>query len=252
MPRILHYSSNPNKNVDNDNIVIIPDDSDFIPFGQSADLEVVFEENSQPEEIEITPQEKATLEAEEILNKARCDADQIINDALKQGDEIKAQAKSEAFDEAFAQKSEIISQTLTKLYDTMEKIETEENSFIEEYEKTVSSFAVSIASSILKHELRIDPLAMCDLVENAMSTIKDAKWAVLTLSNELVPLVELLQSELAEKCATIARLDVLGKPVSKGTCLIDSPQGIVDASIDTQLRNLLHRFSQIQQKRGQE
>lgn len=254
MPRVLRNLGPPNSGENGkQRVVIIPDDSEFVPFYKPSDGEDEEETTDEfiitPLEVVISPQELAQAQADEILQAARLQAEQMTAAAKKDADNLRAQAGQEGHDEAFAFYSEKIGQMLSQAENTIIKIENAQDSFLEELQASTGRLAVEIAATILKHELVIDPLALCDMAEDAMTSVKDVKWAVLSLSKELVPLVELLRSELPEKCPTVATLDVTGKAIPIGSCVIDSPQGIVDASIKTQLDNLLHRFEQIEQNK---
>lgn len=245
MPKVLRnvgFSSDSNNKNDR---VMIPDDSEFVPFSHQA-----VEGEALLQEVVETPQEQAEREAFELLEQAKHDAQQIIENATAQATDIKKTAELSGYDNAFSSQLDAISATLTNATSTLLKIQRAQDLFIDEYQNEIGRFAIEVARAILKHEIEVDPLALCDMAEQAVAEVKEAKWAVLNLSRELVPLVELLQSELPEKCPSIGKLDVVGRPIDKGSCIVDTPNGLIDASIEEQLRNLALRFEQIKQKRG--
>lgn len=250
MPKVLHNMGYPPSGDNSESKIVIPDNSDFVAYatkgvGANGDMDDEFE----PVVIE-TPQEKATREANTILEKAEHEADKIVANATKQAEQLKQAAQTEGYETAFNSQLEAITTALHNAAAVLNKIDRAQDSFINEYEKSIGKFAIEIARSILKRQIEIDPLALCDMAESAVAEIKEAKWAVLSLSKELVPLVELLHSELPEKCPSIGKLEITGLPIDSGSCIIDTPQGMLDASIEAQLRNLAQRFEQVRQKRG--
>ncbi|MFZ2539024.1 MAG: FliH/SctL family protein [Oscillospiraceae bacterium] len=238
MHRVLKYVGK----VNSDQVVIIPDVDSFINENSSDDVDEIIEE--------IIPQELAEFEAQNIINDAKQRCKDILKQAEDQADGIRAQARQQAYDDAFQLQLNDIVNCLNQTRQTLTDIQKTHDDYINQYASKLNQFSLEIASSIIKRKLEVDPLIMCDLVENVMSSIKDAKWAVVTLSKELVPLIELLQSELPARCPTVVNLEIEGKDIPVGRCIIDSPIGLIDASIDEQLKNLTRRFEQVQQKRG--
>ena len=249
MSRVLRYSANQEIR-----------DSRAIP-----DLTLLVEkkinELDETEEVnEATLIEHATIEASKILEQAQQQADDIVaqaqvsgSDIIKQSQDqaesIRTTAFQEGHDEALTTHNEEIVQLLNNAQVVLSEMQQAQENYFKQYSARLGEFSLEIASSILKSKLQSDPLVMCDLVEDIMSSVKDSKWVVVTLSEKLVPLIELLQSELTAKCPTIENLDVEGKDIPIGDCIVDTSEGLIDASISEQLENLSKRFAQVRQKR---
>lgn len=241
MSRVLRYAGG----VPTDDVVLIPD------FDIICEHDISINEEDEPEQVyEATPQEIAEDEAQTILAKAQHRAIQLVSEAGEQAASIRASAQQQGYDAAFQSEFDNIVKCLSNANETVQTIQRSFEDYLGQYAAKLQQFSLEIASSIMKRKLTEDPLIMCDLVEHVMSTIKDAKWAVVALSKDLVPLIELLQSELPARCPTIASLEIEGKDIPVGRCIIDSSNGVIDASINEQLANLARRFEQIQQKRG--
>lgn len=238
MSRILKYSGK----TFSEGKVEIPDVKAEVFEVESFDEEEIIE-------VPLTPVELAEIEAKELMDNAKQYYDDLINKAKLEYDEICQSAMKQGYDEAFQSQLEDITACLKHSEKTLSDMKLAYAAFMKEYTAKLPSFALEIASSILKTKLKVDPLVMCDLVEDIMSNIRDTSWATVTLSKELVALVELLQSELPAKCPTIANLEIKGGELPIGSCVIDSIGGIIDASINEQIYNLSKRFEQVMDKR---
>lgn len=233
-------------NVHSNEVVAIPD--------MELDNKDVNNNDEKPVEeiVQIDLKQQAEDEAREILDNAQLKCNEIIKKAEAEAENIRKQARNEGYsngyNEGFKSKSDEIISCLNQTNHTLDDIKDGYNDYINEYANKLGDSALEIASSILKTKLEEEPLIMCDLVEDVMSSVKDAKWAIVTLSKQLVPLVELLQSELPAKCPTIANVEVEAKDVPVGKCVVDSSVGVIDASIDEQIKNLSIRFEQLIRK----
>lgn len=228
-------------------------DKDFrveIPDTEKIGIESENEDNETACEEEISAEELAKIEADRLIEETNEYCKRLINQAKQESEAIRSEARMHGYEQAFAEQLSSIMECIEKTNNSLVKINSEHKSFMSEYTRKLPEFALEIASAVMKVKLEEDPLVMCDLVENVMSEIRETSWALVTLSKELVPLIELLQSELPAKCPTINSLEIRGVDIEKGKCFVDSAGGIVDASISEQIANLARRFEQISQKRG--
>lgn len=242
MLKILKYSEN--ASLDESSKVDIPDMKKVCTTNQDGEGE--FE---QPELEEVSLTELAQIEANKIIEEANIYCEGLIDQAKQEYSNICNEAMKQGYDEAFQAQLESITDCLNQTHQTLTDINKAYASYMHEYAQKLPHFAIEIASSIMKTKIEEDPLVMCDLVEGVMSNIRETNWAVITLSRELVPLIELLRSELPAKCPTIASLEIRGAELEKGRCVVDFAGGIIDASIGEQIENLAKRFEQISQKR---
>ncbi len=205
-------------------------------------------EDTEPKEPEIpqpSPQEIAQEEAQRIIDDATRKAKGLIAQAKMEAKNIKIKAKDDGFKEGFSSGVNQIEEAIQQFDQNIVEVQTAQKEFIEDYENTVVSFAIEIANEIMRREIEVDPFALCDMVEHSMHTIREAKWAVVTLSKKLMPLIELLRSELASKHQNIDNIDVVGMDIDIAECNVDTPNGRIELSIITQLDNLVKRFEMI-------
>ena len=72
---------------------------------------------------------------------------------------------------------------------------------------------------------------------------KNAEWISVEVSARLPGLVEELKTLLTGR-PDLPRLDVTAAELPPGGCVVHTPEGMVDASVDTQLGNLAALFQQ--------
>lgn len=109
------------------------------------------------------------------------------------------------------------------------------------YEKALPDLALEIAGKVMEHAIQTDPLVLEPLVQRAVAQVKNAEWLEVQVSQQLPELAQELRKELQEW--TDARhVEVTTDQNELGACVVHTPQGIIDASVSTQLDNLNKRL----------
>ncbi len=203
-------------------------------------------ENTEEEEVpKQSPQELAQEEAERILADANRKAKGLVTQAKMEAKNLKIKAREQGYQEGFDSAVAKFDDTIVSFDNNLQEIQLAQKEFVDDFENTIVSFAIEISNEIMRREIEVDPFALCDMVEHAMHSVREAKWAVVTLSKKLTPLIELLRSELANKHKNIENIDVVGADIDITQCSIDTPNGRIELSIITQLDNLIKRFEMI-------
>lgn len=82
------------------------------------------------------------------------------------------------------------------------------------------------------------------VVREALRQTRDQKRATLRVAPAQVEMVRAHLAEITVEQPGMSSLDVVGDDrIGAGGCIIETPMGIVDARLDTQLRNLRERLS---------
>lgn len=217
------------------------------------------------DEDEAASDEKIALdgtrrEAEEILKKAREEAAMITNKASIQAqldhdhmlektaaemEIIKQQAYDEAYQKGLAEGARDQAQTLhdcmEQLIQGISKLEGEQAGFMAEYEYNLKWLAWEIASKVLGRKLEEDETELVSLVKMAVASVKNAEWITVEVSEKATALLDTLTKEFRKLGDD--RVDIRGISAPEGTCIIDTPDGLIDASIYRQLENLRIYFA---------
>ena len=188
-------------------------------------------------------------EGEAILAKARAqakqEADQILQMALEEANSLRSQILEDARREAAQEKAQEIEKTIWQAQTTLEELQQQHIRFLQEYEQELKNLALEIASKILVKRIEQDDAQLLEMVKTAIESIKQVPWMSVQLSRQNADLIAALQEHLATAdLRTDARIEVVATELPSGACLIETPDGIVDASVATQLENLRESFQQ--------
>ena len=121
----------------------------------------------------------------------------------------------------------------------IEKIELEKSAIISKYENELVSLSIEIAEKILKNEIDTKDDLVLPIIKDAIKDYRNLEWIKIYISNKDDATTLQADKELINELKKIAKdvkielLDELGE----GSAIIESADGIVEASIDTQLKN---------------
>ncbi len=192
---------------------------------------------------------------QQILDNAHAEAQMIIAESLRKAtkleeemlDSAKQEAqklKEDAYHSGYEQgRTEIGSQLQHKLDELtvlLDRIDDKQREIIDKTENDLKLLVVDIVSKIMGKELAEDDKALVGMVKKALANYKNTDWVKITVS----------QTDAQTSCITNKKLlaellDISGsieveaiKDASAGLCIVETPSGIADASLSTQLSSL--------------
>lgn len=209
--------------------------------------EIVALEGTRREAAEII--EKAREEAATITNKAaiqaQLDRDHLLEQTAAEMEQIKKQAYEEAYqkglDEGARAQAKELKGCMEKLVEGVSHLEGEQAGFMAEYEYNLKWLAWEIASKVLGRKLDEDETELVSLVKMAVASVKNAEWITVEVSEKMTALLETLEREFRRLGDD--RVEIRGISAPIGTCIIDTPDGLIDASVYSQLENLRIYFA---------
>jgi len=117
----------------------------------------------------------------------------------------------------------------------------------ETVEEDVMALAFSLATRILGETITERKDAVLSLVKAALATVREAGDVTVRTHPSDAPILEAARAELCRDRATALTLHVEGDAsLSRGSCVVQSTNRLVDASLDTQLL----RLGEVLQRRG--
>jgi len=235
---------------------------------------VVFDNNNinhkKPEKIEppviSTPQEHLYdiyNQREIILNEANDEALKIINNAKRNAQKEIAECKKRGYEEGFNAGTEvgrnkgytegyetgkisvsekyktINANKLRELSEMMEKIEDEKEKIISKYESGISRLAIEIAEEIIKHKLETKDNLISGIIKNVIKDYRNTEWIKIFISSKDDVISVQADRELINELHKISN-DVkfqVSEDLAQGSAIVETPDKVVDASINTQLKN---------------
>ena len=201
---------------------------------QEAELLSIRRARENAEEISQKILRRARQERDEMLEKARADAAFLKEQAAKEGRET-----------AYEQMKASIDDCLQQVSSLLDDLQLRQRQFIQKYSDGLSMLAVDIAEKVLNMRIVRDDSEMIELVHQAVSSVKNADWISVEVSDKMQGLIERLETEFAQQAAGGQRVDVLAVDAAVGTCVLHTPEEVIDASVPVQIENVRELFGQI-------
>jgi flagellar biosynthesis/type III secretory pathway protein FliH len=209
---------------------------------------VDFEEQAQQEQLpEVSPQQLAEEQAKELTKRlmqtARGEGERILQAAREEAEKLRQDAVNEGYRQALEEKQQEISTHLTELDTLMQTLQKNQEAFFESYQDGLATLSIEIAQKVLGSLIREQETLLLPLVEQAMATVKNEEWITVQVSERMPVLVDYLKRDLLAAGNTEGRtVEVQAADLPEGSCLIQTPEGVLDASVQTQLDNLKTMF----------
>ncbi|MBP1925753.1 flagellar assembly protein FliH [Sedimentibacter acidaminivorans] len=215
----------------------------------SSSKEVLYEIYNQRETII----KDATAEALRIVNTAKRNAQSEVEEIKKRANEEGYNAgfeigKNKGYEEGCQKGLITIREELSKKNETrvneinsmIELIENEKKTILSKYENEIYKLSIDIAEKILRQKIELKDNFIAKIIESVINDYKNVEWVKIYISsNEDVKMLEADKSLIDElsKISDDIKIEVK-KGLANGSCIVETPDNIVDASLDTQLNNL--------------
>ena len=201
----------------------------------------------------------AKEEAAAIIAEAKVIAEQSSNEALQQVDRIKQQAYDDGYQkgqqEGYIQgKKSGLDEMQVLINDAAEKAqrmlttgEKEAKEMILAAERQIIEIALAVAGRILACQVEENPMIVLPIVKKALEKVRDQEQIVLRVSADDYEVVVQAKQEFQnivgrEQALTIS----VDRTIERGSCIVDTSYGLVDAKIDTQFDALKKALQGVQ------
>ena len=163
----------------------------------------------------------------------RIDDRNLISRAQEEADTIKETAAKEGYKAGLEQAENDINALREKLADFI----SAKKEVFEYIAPDILEISVDIARKIIKKEVEQDPQVILDSIVEVMHNISKEESRIIIKLNPLQ--VDLVKSELPAYISSMgleAKINVVADDsIEEGGCILNTNNGIVDASLDTQL-----------------
>lgn len=163
----------------------------------------------------------------------RIDDRNLISRAQEEADSIKETAAKEGYRAGIEQAESDIIALRSKIADFI----SSKQEVFEFIAPDILEISVDIARKIIKKEVEQDPQVILNSIVDVMRTLSKEEPRIMVKLNPLQ--VDLVKTELPEYISSMgidAKITVIGDDaIEEGGCILNTNNGIVDASIDTQL-----------------
>ena len=192
---------------------------------------------------------QANQTASRVLEEAYAQRDKIVNTAETEAERLKKAAEEEGFAEGMTNSRIYLNDTLAGLNEELEKLKKEQEEAFEKLNRDILLIAMNMAEKILKKQLEEDPLAMESLVESVLKEEKGKKQITIHLSGRAYKLAEELEKKLDSiREQSKSQIKIKKEDIPYSDLRVETEDGILDASIPVQLRNLKEFLSEYMEK----
>lgn len=204
-----------------------------------AQLEEELTHKQQQQEAEFAAQaQQAKDEADAIRAAAREESEWLVADAQAQADSIRQAAHDAGYAEGVEQKMEEVSRCFADIAAEIEQIKQDQLGFQEDYARELRELALEICEKLLCTKLDRDDSLLLGLVRRAVKPIREAGWIKIDVSDKLGDYAAVLEKMIAQTRPS-QKIEVeMRRDAPKGTCVIQTADGVVVASVLTQLANI--------------
>ena len=219
MPNLLKYS---NVNVESERILY-----------NSGDLKT----------IKTNKMKNAIIEADVIIENAKKEAEALITDAENKKASIYAAAEKQGykngFEKAYADVTKENKAAIGEIKEIIGKFDAYKEKYIADNKKDIIELSFKIAEKVVNEKLTSDKKIFLKMYEKAVQDLMAQKWLRITVSKDDEDIVTANSDLLLTMVSGAERLDIkVLDDVPKGTCIVETAEKIVDASVCTQLKAL--------------
>lgn len=215
-------------------------------------------EPEQPEKPKApeTPVHYAQLQAELILNKAREEAEELLvrarEQVMQEQEEIRAGARDEGYREGYAQGiARAMEDAVRDREATAQRLEGEVQAFLEKADMAreevmrqsqdeLLDLCIAVAEKVVRVSLKSSSEVIVRMIQTATERLKRQEWVHIYISGcdtkgmaQISPALTTALGALSQHVKIIPMGDDEG-----GTCIVETPEEIIDASVSTQMSNI--------------
>jgi len=159
----------------------------------------------------------------------------------KEGQKSGYEAGLRSGTEAGLQKAaDVNRRNIEELAEMIQTVEKEKEKVLQRFSDNLQDLAVAIAKAILKKELEIDDKAMSKIILSAMDSYRNQAWLRIYVSDQSANILTKADNDIVEQLKSVSEnvKVVAAQGMGDGGCIIEMPDQVIDAGIDTQLRKI--------------
>ena len=140
--------------------------------------------------------------------------------------------------------AEQIKEVQERIKDAEQELKTNQEEFFDKYASELRFLALEIAEKIVAQKLECDEKVLFPLVRSAVKTLRDVSWIKVEVSDKLRKVASELEEVLAEAKPSQSIELELRRDADIGTCVVHTAEGVIVASVLTQIENIHNYFGQ--------
>ena len=189
-----------------------------------------------------TPQEahdEALEKAEAIIAKAELKAEEILKKAYYNAAEIEKEGYVKGYNKGIKTAEKENEVELEHIRALICKLDDDAERFFEQAKHSAAELSMSIAEKVVCQRMSSDKSIFLKLYENAIKDLTAQRWIKLTVGKHEFDIATANSEYLVELVSGAERVEiVMLEDAPIGTCIVETSEKIVDASVPTQLQVL--------------
>ena len=182
---------------------------------------------------------QANQTASRVLEEAYSQRDKIVNTAETEAERLKNAAIEDGFAEGLKRAGTYLEETLAGINGELDRLKKEQEELFEKLNQDILFLSLNMAEKILKKQLDENPLAMEELVKSVLKEEIGKKQITIHISGRAYKLADELENKLDSIREQYgSRIKIKKENVPPGDLRVETEDGILDASLSVQLRNL--------------
>ncbi len=189
-------------------------------------------------------------EMQEMLEDAKCTAKEITEQANRDAEQMLEGARVTGYEEGYQAGMQETESLQQKCRETISRIEgmafDKYKTALDNAEHDVVRMIMDIAEKVIYDRMEDRKETILHIVRNAMEKASLEETLTLKLAPEDYEQLMLHSDQLFEHQEQREKVSLVqDETLAKGSCLIESPTGTMDASVDTVLKNIDDSFSEL-------
>lgn len=227
---------------------------DVKPYDFFAGFKIIEEpeEADDDSEGDAEGEEEETVSVEEILEEARAQARQIISDARSQAEYLRDQGYREGKEtgiqdgtrEAYDEQRRLLDAEIQELHnnisEVIQSVSAEKEKILEQYVDDLKRISLTVAEKVIQTSLQSSGDIVKRMILAATDKITKKQWAKIYITKcdtEVSMDVDMEFLDRLSKLSENIKIVTMDNG-EEGTCIIELPDEIIDASVGTQLENI--------------
>ncbi len=187
--------------------------------------------------------ETARLESEKIIKSANEEATRTVSEGREKIKKIEDEAQQQGWQDGYEHGLRSAEQEyfnkIEEAQNLVEKAHKERQEVIVGSEDEIVQLAIAVARKVIGHELATNPDTIVDIVKRAIQKVTDREELTIRVNPDNLDCAINSQDEITQSVKGVRKLKILSDPtVSLGGCVVESPNGTVDARMERQLNEI--------------
>jgi flagellar assembly protein FliH len=137
------------------------------------------------------------------------------------------------------QEAQLIENFANELRALVERVEKAMNLWYEKAEYGLASLAFEIAKNVLADEISARPEAIVPIARQAIQRVNNSLSATIRINPFDLPALERNRDAICAVAGLVKGVEIVGdETLSRGSVVVESESGIVDATVETKLQNI--------------